>query len=59
MDLIMSYIYVTIISLLLGYGLGAVLNKPDCPIDKEPKVCTIKLNDANKQSSYITGVCIE
>jgi hypothetical protein len=59
MNLIMSYIYITTVSLLLGYGLGAVLNKPDCPIDKEPKVCTIKLNDANNSKSYLTGECVQ
>jgi hypothetical protein len=58
MNLIMSYIYVSIISILLGYGLSTVLNKPDCPIEIKPKECTIKLNDANNNKSYLTGECI-
>lgn len=34
------------------------INLPPAPSSFEKKICTIKLTDANKNKSYLTGECI-
>ena len=43
-------------SLLIVISAPQKESKPDPPPTK--KYCTIKLNDANNQTSYLTGECI-
>lgn len=48
-----------VLGVCLGLVSFIVINLPAAPTSFEKKICTIKLNDANKQTSYITGECVE
>ena len=47
-------------SIILGFAaLGLLLTIFPPPTDTKVKLCTIKLNDSNHASSYLTGECAE